>query len=75
MKDIYSLELFEATVLSKEHAAEYLKVRRVPGGWTFTECSNDIDHDGNQTTQMSSVFVPMDKGPKKGNRDISVTYQ
>lgn len=59
MKDIYKLELFEETFGEREpHDSRVLSVRRVPGGWIFTELQ-DSQGDGNNVQQrLSAVFVP-----------------
>jgi hypothetical protein len=60
MEDIYSLKLFESVII-RETADTFdgLTVRRVPGGWIFTEwtTSADVSADKNHT-RISSVFVP-----------------
>lgn len=59
MKNIYDLKLLEETFQDREqHSTRVLSVRRVPGGWIFTEF-DDSQGDGNDIqTRLSSVFVP-----------------
>jgi hypothetical protein len=59
MKDIYKLQLLEETFTDRQiHGSSVLSIRRVPGGWIFTEI---IDSQGDGTdfnTRLSCVFVP-----------------
>lgn len=59
MKNIYKLELFEETSQDREpHSTSLFSVRRVPGGWIFTNFE-DSHEDGNAIqSRLSSVFVP-----------------
>ena len=66
MKDIYKLELFEETFEDREqYGNSGLSVRRVPGGWIFTNFE-DSHEDGNAIqSRLSSVFVPYNEEFKK----------
>ena len=56
-KDIYKLELFEVSYIrSSKEANDGVAVRRVPGGWTFTEWENTGSE--NPMTVISATFVP-----------------
>lgn len=59
MKDIYELELLEETFLEKDRLdPRSNSVRRVPGGWIFTEFHDSQNESNDRHTAISSVFVP-----------------
>jgi hypothetical protein len=68
MKNIYNLDLLEETFGYREqYGSRVLSVRRVPGGWIFTEL-HDSQGDGNNVQQrLSSVFVPYSDEFKEKN--------
>jgi hypothetical protein len=58
MKNIYALELLEETFEQREqYNPRSLSVRRVPGGWIFTEFEDSSEESAIQV-RLSSVFVP-----------------
>jgi len=59
MKNIYNLELFEETFQDRDqYGSRVLSVRRVPGGWIFTEFEESIGEENDCQKRLSSVFVP-----------------
>jgi hypothetical protein len=59
MKNIYNLELFEETFFEREpHSPRSQSVRRVPGGWTFTEFYDSQSETNDVNTSISTVFIP-----------------
>ncbi len=59
MKNIYDLKLLEETFQDREqHSTRGLSVRRVPGGWIFTEFDDSQGDGSDIQTRLSSVFVP-----------------
>lgn len=63
---IYTMDLFETKIIRLSNDQENgVSVRRVPGGWTFTEFENNRDHNGNEALAISSVFVPYNEEFKK----------
>ena len=65
-KTIYDLELFETIEIKTNMESSGLMVRRVPGGWIFTEWDNSINEQGVQN-RLSSSFIPFNNEfePKK----------
>jgi hypothetical protein len=59
MKNIYNLDLFEETFSEREqHGSRVLSIRRVPGGWIFTEFEDSHGDGSDVQSRLSSVFVP-----------------
>jgi hypothetical protein len=59
MKNVYELRLFEETFLEREpHSPRSQSVRRVPGGWTFTEFYDSQSETNEVSTSISTVFIP-----------------
>ncbi|WP_432221270.1 hypothetical protein ACRASX_11115 [Flavobacterium sp. TMP13] len=58
MKNIYELKLMEETFQDREqYSQSALSVRRVPGGWIFTDFEDSPEDNATQA-RLSSVFVP-----------------
>ena len=60
MDNIYELELFDETTFKQyDDDLNGVTVRRVPGGWIFTEWNERANYDAEvQTMVLSSTFVP-----------------
>jgi hypothetical protein len=72
MKNIYALDLLEETFAEREpYNPRSLSVRRVPGGWIFTEFEDSSEESAIQV-RLSSVFVPYsDEFKKSSNFNMS----
>lgn len=58
MKNIYALDLLEETFEKKDqYNPRSLSIRRVPGGWIFTEFEDSSEESSIQV-RISAVFVP-----------------
>lgn len=57
MKDIYNLKLMESTTVENDQESHTV-VKRVPGGWIFTEHIQSFFESNDRNTNISSVFVP-----------------
>ena len=69
MKNIYDLKLFEETFQDREqYDTRFLSVRRVPGGWLFTEFEESIGEGNDCQKRLSSVFVPYNEEFKTKNK-------
>lgn len=69
MKNIYELELFEETFQEREkYSPSALSVRRVPGGWIFTDFQDSQEEGNVIQTRLSSVFVPYNDEFKNKNK-------
>jgi len=60
MDKLYEMELHESVGLKGK---EFIDIRRVPGGWIYT---NYMESQGN-TYNLSSCFVPFDNEFRKGD--------
>lgn len=62
MKNIYDLKLFEEIFEDREqYGNSGLSVRRVPGGWIFTDFEDSHEENNTVQSRLSSVFVPYDE--------------
>ena len=76
MKDIYDLKLFESTQLPGFNPTDSsgCLIRRVPGGWTFTQWEDSHSEDNYKQTSLASVFVPYDPEFKQGGNVVSSSF-